>query len=77
MANALFNRLTEKVRQAVAEIHALRKEKERLEADVALMTEENRRARRLLREHGELVEERQRFRARIEKALSKLDKLRV
>ncbi len=77
MANALFNRLTEKVRQAVAEIHALRKEKERLEADVALMTEENRRARRLLREHGELVEERQRLRARIEKALSKLDKLRV
>ncbi|MBL0349559.1 MAG: cell division protein ZapB [Elusimicrobia bacterium] len=77
MANALLHRLTEKVRQAVAEIHGLRKEKERLEADVALMTEENRRARRLLREHGELIEERQRLRARIEKALSKLDKLRV
>jgi FtsZ-binding cell division protein ZapB len=77
VANALFNRLAEKVRQAVAEIHDLRKEKERLEAELALMTEENRRARRLLREHGELIEERQKLRARVEKALSKLDKLRV
>jgi hypothetical protein len=48
-----------------------------LEAELALMTEENRRARRLLREHGELIEERQKLRARVEKALSKLDKLRV
>jgi hypothetical protein len=77
MASALLNKLADKVRLATAEIHSLRKERERLLAEVALMEEESRRARRLLREHGDLVAERQKTRQRLEKILLKLDQLKV
>lgn len=55
----------------------MRKERERLQAELTLMGEESRRARRLLREHGELVEERERLRSRLEKILDKLDRLKI
>lgn len=77
MANALLNRLSDKVRLALAEIHALRKDKERLEAELTLMGEENRRARRLIREHEELTAERERLRARVEKVVDKMNRLRL
>lgn len=77
MASALLVKLAEKVRLATAEIHSLRKERERLLAEVALMEEESRRARRLLREHGDLVAQRQKTRERLEKILLKLDQLKV
>jgi FtsZ-binding cell division protein ZapB len=77
MPSPLLNKLADKVRLAAAEIHALRKERERLLAEVALMEEESRRARRLLREHGELMGERQKMRERLEKILAKLDQLKV
>ncbi|MBL8023073.1 MAG: cell division protein ZapB [Elusimicrobia bacterium] len=77
MPSPLLNKLADKVRLATAEIHNLRKERERLLAEVALMEEESRRARRLLREHSELVAERDKTRGRLEKILAKLDGLKV
>lgn len=77
MASPLLAKLAEKVRLATLEIHNLRKERERLLAEVALMDDESRRARRLIREYGELLAERQKMRERIEKILSKLDQLKV
>jgi FtsZ-binding cell division protein ZapB len=77
MASPLLTKLAEKVRLATLEIHNLRKERERLLAEVALMDEESRRARRLIREHGELVAERSKTRERLEKILAKLDQLKV
>ncbi len=77
MPSPLLTKLAEKVRQATGEIHQLRKERERLQAELTLMDEESRRARRLLREHGALVEERERLRARLEKILDKLDRLKI
>lgn len=77
MASPLLTKLAEKVRLATLEIHNLRKERERLLAEVALMEEESRRARRLLREHGDLLAERQKTRERLEKIILKLDQLKV
>ena len=77
MASPILNKFSEKVRQAAAEILHLRKERERLVAQVGLMEEESRRARQLLREHGELVSEREALRARLEKIIEKLDRLKV
>ncbi|MBK6880658.1 MAG: cell division protein ZapB [Elusimicrobia bacterium] len=77
MPSPLLTKLAEKVRQATGEIHHLRKERERLQAELTLMGDESRRARRLLREHGELIEERERLRSRLEKILDKLDRLKI
>lgn len=77
MSSPLLTKLAEKVRLATVEIHNLRKERERLLAEVALMDDESRRARRLIREHGEMLAERQKTRERLEKILSKLDQLKV
>lgn len=77
MASPLLTKLAEKVRLATLEIHNLRKERERLLAEVALMEDESRRARRLIREHGDLLAERQKMRERLEKILTKLDQLKV
>jgi seryl-tRNA synthetase len=77
MASPLLTKLAEKVRLATVEIHNLRKERERLLAEVALMDDESRRARRLIREHGELLAERQKLRERLEKIMAKLDQLKV
>jgi FtsZ-binding cell division protein ZapB len=77
MPSPLLNKLADKVRLATAEIHTLRKERERLLAEVALMEEESRRARRLLRDHSDLVAERDKTRERLEKILAKLDSLKV
>jgi hypothetical protein len=77
VSSPLLTKLAEKVRLATVEIHNLRKERERLLAEVALMDDESRRARRLIREHGEMLAERQKTRERLEKILSKLDQLKV
>lgn len=74
MASPLLTKLAEKVRLAAAEIHTLRKDRERLLAEVALMEEESRRARKLLREHGDLLADREKMRDRLEKIIAKLDK---
>ncbi len=76
-SSPVVNRLADRVRQAVTVVHDLRKEKERLTSELALMTEENRRARRLLQEHEDLVAERQRLRERLEKVVQKLGKLKI
>jgi len=77
MASHLLTRLTEKVRQAATEIHHLRKERERLLAEVALMQEESQRARRLVRDHEELLRDREGWRVRLEKILEKIDRAGV
>jgi FtsZ-binding cell division protein ZapB len=77
MPSPILTKLVERVRQAAAEIQDLRKERERLAAEVVLMEEENRRARRLLREHGELTAERNSLRGRLEKIIEKLDRMKI
>ncbi|MBL0058101.1 MAG: cell division protein ZapB [Elusimicrobia bacterium] len=77
MPSPLLNKLADKVRLAAAEIHHLRKERERLTAELALMEEESRRARKLLRAHDDLLAERKKTRERLEKILAKLDGLKV
>ena len=77
MPSPLLDRLYEKVQQVTTEVSALKKERERLLAEIHLMQEENRRARKLAREHQELLAERQKLRDRLEKLLDKLDKMKV
>lgn len=77
MGVAVIAKLAEKVRLVVVELHGLRKENERLATELALVQEENRRARRLIREHEELKAEKARLRGRLEKVFSKLDKMKL
>lgn len=77
MPSPLVNQLSEKVRLAAAEIQNLHKDKERLAAELALMQEENRRARRLFREHEVLIGERNKIRTRLEKLMARLEKAGV
>lgn len=74
---SLLDRLSEKVKQAAAELSALKKERERLAAEVELMREENRRSRKILREHQELLAERVKIKERLEGLIEKLHKLKV
>lgn len=75
--SASLNRLQEKVGLAVATIASLRKEKERLEAEVSMMQDESRRARKLLREHQQLLSERGKLKTRLERLMKKLETLKV
>lgn len=77
MSSASINRLQEKVGLAVATIASLRKEKERLEAEVSMMQDESRRARKLLREHQQLLSERGKLKTRLERLMKKLETLKV
>jgi len=77
MAAPLLTQLYEKVQRAAAEISTLRKERESLTAEIALMEEENKRARRVLREHQELMAERERLKEKLERLMHKLEQLRV
>lgn len=77
MTAPLLDRLQEKVLQAASELTAVKKERDRLLAEVQLMQEESRRARKLLRQHGELLEERKKTQAKLERLLEKLNGLKV
>jgi FtsZ-binding cell division protein ZapB len=77
LSSTVLLRLNEKIQQAASVIDTLKKERERLLAEVTLMQEENRRSRKLLREHQQLLSERERLRSRLEKLLKKLDSLKV
>ena len=77
MPASLLTELHDKVRRAASEIVSLRKERERLAAEVSLMEEENKRARRLIREHQDLMGEREKMKDRLEQLMRKLDQLRV
>ncbi len=77
MTAPLLDRLQEKVLQAASELTAVKKERDRLLAEVQLMQEESRRARKLLRQHGELLEERKKTQAKLERLLEKLNSLKV
>lgn len=77
MGSPLLNRLSDRVQQAASTITALKKERERLLAEINLIQEESRRSRRLIREHQELLAERGRLKLKLERLLEKLDKLKV
>ena len=77
MSSASLQRLQEKIQLAAVTIANLKKERERLEAEVALMQEESRRSRKLIREHEQLLAERERMKSRLERLLKKLDGLKV
>ena len=77
MSSASLQRLHEKIQMAAVTIANLKKERERLEAEVALMQEESRRSRKLIREHEQLLGERERMKVRLERLLKKLDGLKV
>jgi chromosome segregation ATPase len=72
-----IQRLSEKIQLAASTISTLRKERERLEAEVSLMQEESRRARKLLKDHQKLLADRERMKTRLERLLKKLNALRV
>ncbi len=77
MSALLLNRLNEKIIKAVGEISHLRKERERLLAEIDLMRDENRRARRTSGEYRALVDERNKMIMKLERLLGKLEKLKV
>lgn len=73
----LIQRLQEKVQAAVLEISSTRKDRDRLAAELELIRAENRRARRVLREHAELVDERHKIKEKLEGLNEKLSQLGV
>lgn len=77
MATSLLEQLQQKITLAASEIVSLRKESKRLSTEVELMQEENRRSRRVIRDYDELVKEREALKAKLEKILEKIDKLRI
>ena len=77
MPSAVLQHLHERIRVAAAAVAALKKEREKLEAEVAMMQEESRRSRQVLREHRELLAERERLKGRLERLFKKLDSLRA
>jgi FtsZ-binding cell division protein ZapB len=77
MGSPILDRLHEKVQQVSAELTSVRKDHERLTAEADLMREESRRARRVLREHEEMLKERAELQERLEVLLEKLDKLKI
>lgn len=77
MPSTPLQRLNEKIQLAAGSLANLKKEKERLEAEVSLMKEENRRARKLLREHQQLLSERMRMKTRLERLIKKLGEMKV
>jgi FtsZ-binding cell division protein ZapB len=74
---SLLDQLQEKMQEVLTRVLWLKKERERLLAEVSLMQEENRRARRLSREHRDLVAERNVLHERLEKLLDKLDGVKI
>lgn len=77
MASPLLDRLQQKVQQASTELLSLKKDRERLQAEVDLMKEENRRARRLSREHQEITIERDKIKTKLQHILQNLEKLKI
>lgn len=77
MTHPLLTRLQEKVSQAAHEVSSLRKERERLGAELELMREENRKARRVLREHNELITERKKLKEKLNIIIQKFNKSMV
>ena len=77
MVTTPLDRLHEKVQQASAELTSLKKDRDKLLAEVDLMREENRRARRVLREHQELLTERTKVQQKLEQLMEKFDRLKV
>lgn len=77
MPSPQLDRLNDKVQQVVTQLVSIKKERERLLVEIELMKEENRRSRRVLREHQELLSERDKLKDRLEKLFQKLEKLKV
>ena len=77
MPAVTISRLSQRVQQACAELVSMRKEKERLNAELELIRVENRRARRVLREYGDLLDERKKTKEKLELLLQKLNQLHV
>jgi regulator of replication initiation timing len=77
MARSLLVQLSQKVHQASSELVSLKKERERLLAELDLIREENRKSRRILREYGELIQERSKIKEKLSVLLEKLDRLKV
>jgi hypothetical protein len=77
MSESLLTRLQERVKQAAVELVSVKKERTRLAAELDLIRSENKRARRVLREHSELIQDREKLKERLQKLLENLDKLKV
>jgi hypothetical protein len=77
MPSSLLAPLQDKIHLAAAQLVALKKERDTLAAELALIREENRRARKILREHAELCSERDKIKAKLEVLSKKLHQLKV
>jgi len=74
---SVLDTLSHKINQAAHELASLRKDRDRLTAELELMRGENRRARKVLREHGELVVERKRVQEILARIIDKLNQARI
>lgn len=77
MGKAVLDRLEERVKDAAAQLQTAKKERERLQAEVKLMQDESRRARKVLRQYDELLKERKKVQEKLEGLLEKLDQLKI
>lgn len=77
MGKAVLDRLEERVREAASQLQSSKKERERLMAEVKLMQDESRRARKVLRQYDELLKERKKVQEKLEGLLEKLDQLKI
>jgi len=77
MVKSTLERLHEKVTEAAAQLQSSKKERERLAAEVKLMQDESRRARKVLRQYDELLKERKKVQEKLEQLLEKLDQLKI
>jgi FtsZ-binding cell division protein ZapB len=77
MSTPILLKLQEKIQAAAITIDALKKERDRLEAQVGMMREESLRSRKIISAHRRLLSERDRMRMRMESLLKKLSTLKV
>jgi hypothetical protein len=77
MPSSLLAPLQDKIQLATAQLVALKKERDTLAAELALIREENRRARKILREHAELCSERDKIKVKLEVLSKKLHQLNI
>ncbi len=77
MANPSLTKLYSKVQKVLLEINSLKKDRQKLLAELELVHEESRKSRRVLRNYEDLIKERSTLKQKIEQLVQKLDKLSV
>ncbi len=69
--------LEKKVKQAAEQLIALREDRQRLQAELSFLQEENKRTKNLVRENERWQEEKKTLTHRIERVLKKINALKI